>query len=219
MEISKKQMDILNRYFKVTENIRSYELESWTNCGVDMFIYIDKLSNDSLEDQLDQFVDSFDIDEVIDIHREDSNYRETFKIETSLEDFKYWINNVEEIIKELRQENEKYIYIIREDMYKDWSWECGACELLGASENKNTAIQIFKKAILNEASINDGDNIFDMDDLVYGKDISCCLDEYIKDVDKELDSNPVYLDIYTSEYDYDNGSNSGTIVIEKIRID
>ena len=161
MEISKKQMDILNRYFKVTENICSYEIESWTNCGVDMFIYIDKLSDESLEDQLDQFVDNFDIDEVIDLHREDSNYRETFKIETSLEDFKYWINKVENVIEELR-EIEKYIYIVREDMYGEWAWECGACELLGASENKNIAIQIFKKAILNEASINDGDNIFDI---------------------------------------------------------
>lgn len=103
MEISKKQMDILNRHFKVTENRGSYELESWTNCGVDMFIYIDKLSDESLEDQLDQFVDSFDIDEVIDIHREDPNYRETFKIETSLEDFKDWINEIEDIIKELRE--------------------------------------------------------------------------------------------------------------------
>lgn len=219
MEISKKQMDILNRHFKVTEDRGNYELESWTNCGVDMFIYIDKLSDESLEDQLDQFVDSFDIDEVIDIHREDSNYRETFKIETSLEDFKDWINKVEEIIKELRQENEKYIYIVREDMYGEWAWECGACELLGASENKNTAIQIFKKAILNEASINDGDNLFDMDGLVYGRNISGYIEEYTKEIDKELDNNSVYLDIYVSGNDYDNGDNSGTLVIEKIRID
>lgn len=218
MEISKKQMNILNRYFNVSESRGSYELESWTNCGVDMFIYIDKLSNDSLEDQLDQFVDSFDIDEVIDIHREDSNYRETFKIETSLEDFKYWINKVKNVIEELK-EIEKYIYIVREDMYGEWAWECGACELLGASESKNTAIQIFKRAILNEASINDGDNIFDMDDLVYGENINNYIEEYIKEISDKLNNGSVYLDIYISKHDYDNGNNSGTLVIEKIRID
>jgi len=59
------------------------ELETWTEGGVNMFVYLNPPTVESFE----QFVKDFDIDEEIDTHRQDSGYCSAFTIRQSLEDF------------------------------------------------------------------------------------------------------------------------------------
>lgn len=43
MRIIKNEREILENYFAILENESGYELETWTNEGVDMIITIEKM--------------------------------------------------------------------------------------------------------------------------------------------------------------------------------
>lgn len=101
MKLTKKEQKILNNYFGVYEDNNCYELEEWTNGGVNMFIYLDKEENISATQQFINYIDNFDIDEEIDIHRQDKSYKEAFKITESVKDFENWLNWLNNIKKEL----------------------------------------------------------------------------------------------------------------------
>lgn len=109
MKIKESEMEILERYFKIYEDENSYEMETWTNKGVNMIFDIEKDGNSLLE-QLKDYVDNFDIDYEIDLHREDERYRNDFTIEESLEDFKDYINYLKSLINELEHIEKKYTY-------------------------------------------------------------------------------------------------------------
>lgn len=102
MKINEKEREILDKHFKVYEDNVDYELESWTNGGVDMNIYITK-DGESLIDQLQKFVDDFDIDEEIDLYRQGSDYKRNFTISESLEDFGDYIEFIKSVIEELEK--------------------------------------------------------------------------------------------------------------------
>ena len=104
MKINKKQMEILEDNFKIYEYDDSYELEKWTNGGVDMFILVYKSDeNGTLIEQFGDYINCFDIDEEIEIYRQDKNYRENFTIRESVHDFEEWIETIKNIIKELKE--------------------------------------------------------------------------------------------------------------------
>lgn len=110
MKIKESEMEILERYFNnIYEDENSYEMETWTNKGVNMIVDIEKDGNSLLE-QLKDYVDNFDIDYEIDLHREDERYRNDFTIEESLEDFKDYINYLKSLINELEHIEKKYTY-------------------------------------------------------------------------------------------------------------
>lgn len=101
MKIKESEMEILERYFNnIYEDENSYEMETWTNKGVNMIIDLEKDGNELLE-QLKDYVDNFDIDSEIDLYRENKEYRNNFTLEESLEDFKDYINYVKNLINEL----------------------------------------------------------------------------------------------------------------------
>ena len=105
MEITSKEREILEELFNISEGTNEIELESWTDGGVDMFITIDKNSYNTLLEQLKEFVENFDIDEEIDIHREDENYKRNFTIRESITDFENWVDYIEECISKLEEYN------------------------------------------------------------------------------------------------------------------
>ena len=81
MKIKESEMEILERYFNIIyEDEFSYQMETWTNKGVNMLIDLEKDGNELLE-QLKDYVDNFDIDYEIDLHREGERYRNDFTIE------------------------------------------------------------------------------------------------------------------------------------------
>ena len=102
MKINKKQLSILSSKFRIYEDNQYLTLETWTDGGVNMIIYISKTMSDSLVKQFESYIDSFDIDEEIDLHRQDSRYRNAFRIVESVNDFSSFIKDMKSILKQLK---------------------------------------------------------------------------------------------------------------------
>ena len=105
MKITSKEREMLEELFNVSESADDLELESYTDGGVDMFITIEKDNSNNLLEQLRLFVENFDIDEEIDIHRQDTDYRRNFTIRESINDFENWVDYIEECISKLEEYN------------------------------------------------------------------------------------------------------------------
>lgn len=103
MELNKRERKILEQHFGICETESNYELEGFTSEGVNMFIYIDKDTDTELVEQLNDYVNNFNVDEEIDLHRENEEYRNHFTIQDSLDDFHSWLDIVQEVIVELEE--------------------------------------------------------------------------------------------------------------------
>ena len=80
------------------EGKRKYaELEKWTDGGVDMIIYLEPFTVERFK----EWVDDFDIDEEIDLHRQDKRYKNDFTITRSVEDFTDFHNGLKEVMGDL----------------------------------------------------------------------------------------------------------------------
>ena len=105
MKINKKQREILEENFNVEEieysNGKYLSLEQWTNGGVDMIIELDM--KEDLIKGLEDYLEGFDIDDEIDLYRESKEYREHFRITESVRDFEDWVEFIENVIKELKE--------------------------------------------------------------------------------------------------------------------
>ena len=106
MKINEQERGILERYFDIHENDDSYELENWTDGGVNMIIYISKCNGKSVLEQLQEFVRDFDLDEEVDLYRQDKSYKENFTIKESVADFENWLNLLGTIIDSLLEIDE-----------------------------------------------------------------------------------------------------------------
>ena len=107
MKITSKEREMLEELFNVSESADDLELESYTDGGVDMFITIEKDNSNNLLEQLRLFVENFDIDEEIDIHRQDTDYRRNFTIRESINDFENWVDYIRDCIGKLELYNDK----------------------------------------------------------------------------------------------------------------
>ena len=105
MKITSKERELLEELFNISEGTNEIELESWTDGGVDMFITIDKNSYNTLLEQLKEFVENFDIDEEIEIYRQDTDYRRNFTIRESINDFENWVDYIRDCISKLELYN------------------------------------------------------------------------------------------------------------------
>jgi len=84
------------------DNVQCADIEMWTDGGVDMIIWLNPFSIDEFEER----INNFDIDEQIDLHREDENYKRVFTIRQSLNDFEKYYNKLKKTLKKLK-ENEQ----------------------------------------------------------------------------------------------------------------
>ena len=75
------------------DNKQCAEIEKWTNGGVDMVINLMPFTSE----QFIKYVNDFDIDEEIDLHRQDKRYRDAFKITESVKDFTDFHNHLKEV--------------------------------------------------------------------------------------------------------------------------
>ena len=105
MKITSKEREMLEELFNVSESAEDLELESYTDGGVDMFITIEKDNSNNLLEQLRLFVENFDIDEEIDIHRQDTDYRRNFTIRESINDFENWVDYIRDCVSKLELYN------------------------------------------------------------------------------------------------------------------
>lgn len=105
MKMTKKERKIFeNNGFGIHEGKEIYELEEWTNGGVDMIITIFKDSDNTVTDQFREYIENFDVDEEIDVYRQDKRYCDAFRITESVKDFEDWEQFVTDILKELESE-------------------------------------------------------------------------------------------------------------------
>ena len=95
---------------KEGNRLKGYELEMWTNGGVNQCLFIDfrdngknPKNNTDFLDLLENSIKSINIDEEIELHRQGNDYKQNFTIRESLEDFEEWKNNLEEILEQLKK--------------------------------------------------------------------------------------------------------------------
>lgn len=74
------------------------EIETWTTRGVNMIHYLSPFTVEEFE----RMVDGFDIDEEIDGHRQDSRYRDAFRITESVKDFEEYHSRLKGVLEQLR---------------------------------------------------------------------------------------------------------------------
>lgn len=80
------------------------EMEQWTDGGVDMIHLIDGRGRDMddpdwWKDELESIYEAFDVDDEIDIHRQDEKYRSVFTHRRSVkdfEDYEEWLKGIVE---------------------------------------------------------------------------------------------------------------------------
>ena len=75
------------------DNVQCAELGKHTNRGVDMGIFL----NPFTPNEFKEYVKDFDIDEYIDLHRQNEKYKKDFTISQSLKDFTEYYNDLVEI--------------------------------------------------------------------------------------------------------------------------
>lgn len=100
------------------------------------------------------------------------------------------------------------MYLLREDMYNEWSFENGATDIIMLSNNAKTIEKELQER-LDEYKTKNYIIEFYRDDTTLLKQI-----ERIKD----KGTSAVYIDIYENENDYDNGKNMATYVVSYHKI-
>ena len=99
--MNNKEREILENNFKIYESDDDIELETWTSGGVNMFIYLDK--DKSVIEQLEDYINYFDFDEEIDLHRQGTDYRQAFTITESVDDFRSYVAWLKDILEKLKE--------------------------------------------------------------------------------------------------------------------
>lgn len=76
------------------------EIETWTNGGVNMILWLDPFTIEEFE----QRVNDFDIDEEIVLHRQGQDYKNVFSIRDSLKDFEDYHLRLQEVLDKLKKQ-------------------------------------------------------------------------------------------------------------------
>ena len=80
------------------EGKRKYaEIETWTNGGVNMIIMLEPFTKEAFIER----VKEFDMDEEIDLYRQDQRYKNDFTITQSVKDFTEFQERLEGVVEKL----------------------------------------------------------------------------------------------------------------------
>lgn len=79
-----------------------YEMETWTGGGVNMIHFIDlrgkEVTHETFLEGLKQVCSEFSVDDAVDLHRQDEEYRADFTVRESLEDFEIYAGTLKEMV-------------------------------------------------------------------------------------------------------------------------
>lgn len=101
--------------YKEDGKLCGYELNTYTSGGVNMLIFLDFREKGNPKDvddflnEFEQYLKDFDIDEEIDLHRQDQRYKDAFRISESVNDFNGWKKNLKKLIKRLKVNINEYL--------------------------------------------------------------------------------------------------------------
>jgi len=117
METSKTLKQILDTieskkfsFYNYEENgkLCGYELNTYTAGGVNQIIFLDFRNEEKDVENVNEFIEEFnsyvnniDIDEEIELNRQNKNYKDNFTLRQSLNDFEQWKSELKEIAKEI----------------------------------------------------------------------------------------------------------------------
>jgi len=79
------------------DGVQCAEIETWTDGGVDMIFYLDPFTIEEFE----RMVNDFDVDEEIDLHRQEQSYKDAFSIKESIKDFEDYHFRLKHVLSEL----------------------------------------------------------------------------------------------------------------------
>ena len=91
-------IEFFSLFFNVNDNNTDYELETWTEGGVNMFVRINKKN---WKEDFQTYVNGFDVDEEIHIMQSDRSYQNAFTYRQSVEDFedyRKWLIGISKLL-------------------------------------------------------------------------------------------------------------------------
>jgi uncharacterized protein YecA (UPF0149 family) len=74
------------------------EVETWTNGGVNMILWLNPFTVEEFKER----VNNFDVDEEIELHRQEQDYKNAFTIRESVEDFEDFHIRLKDVLSELQ---------------------------------------------------------------------------------------------------------------------
>lgn len=80
------------------DGVQCAEIEKWTDGGVDMIICLQPFN----KEEFLQYVEDFDVDENIDLHRQGKDYKKAFTITESVKDFTDFHNHLKEVVEKMK---------------------------------------------------------------------------------------------------------------------
>jgi hypothetical protein len=87
-----------NVHLTEQDNVQCAEVETWTNGGVNMIMWL----NPFTVEEFTQRVNDFDVDEEIELHRQGQDYKNAFTIRESLKDFENYHNRLKDVLSDLQ---------------------------------------------------------------------------------------------------------------------
>ena len=99
--------DFVMHEYEEDDTLCGYELESWTNGGVNMIHFIDcrgiGVTPENILSELKELLENFDIDDKIDCHRQYKSYRDAFTIRQSVLDFEAYYDRFVHFVEEVEK--------------------------------------------------------------------------------------------------------------------
>lgn len=112
------------------------------------------------------------------------------------------------------------VYVVNMQYYGEWSFDCGANDILGVCSSIEGALKIFQKAIINE--------LFDDEDrIIESRDGNIKIDSNIQDIKKLVENarqsfkngnDNYYVSEYINEDYYNDGNDNAVIEIKEIEL-
>lgn len=87
-----------NVYLTEQDDVQCAEVETWTDGGVNMIVWLNPFTVQEFE----QRVNDFSVDEEIDLHRQGQDYKNAFTIRESVKDFEDYHNRLKDVLSELQ---------------------------------------------------------------------------------------------------------------------
>lgn len=95
-----KFIEKMKSCFNVYVSEYDVELETWTDCGINMIITLDKDKN--LSKQFIEYVEYYDYEDDIDFYRGFEDFRKQFSVMTTVNDFKKFDDFLIECVADLK---------------------------------------------------------------------------------------------------------------------
>ena len=112
------------------------------------------------------------------------------------------------------------VYVVNMKYYGEWSFDCGANDILGVYSNLEGALKVFQKTIVNELFEDDERIIEDLNDRIKVNSNIQDIKKLVENARKSFENgnDNYYVCEYINEDYYNDGNDSAIIEIEEIEL-